>query len=175
MKVHAKETVFSARYFKVIKKTIERNGHTFTKEIVERNPIVMIIPYTKDNVIYMERQFRDAMEDWMLECVAGTIEGSDDPLETAKRELQEEAGLTAKTWHKLGVLDLSANMYAKIHLFAATDLTEGASNLEKDEQIEIMKMPLDTVVAKIYNGEMTIGTHVGAILLFKHLREEGKL
>lgn len=174
-KILSTKTVFTSKYFKVNQNVIERNGKTFTKDFIEKNAIVLIIPYTENNEIYIESQFRDALGGMSLEIVAGTIEGKDDPLETAKRELEEEAGLTAQTWKKLYEWQVSSNMNAKIYFFAATDLKEGKQKLDFDEEITIIKMPLDKILKKIENGEMIVGYHIAALLLFDRLRKEGKL
>jgi ADP-ribose pyrophosphatase len=175
MKILSTKTIFTSKYFKINQKVIERNGKTFTKDFIERNPVVMIIPYTKDNEVYIESQFRDALNRMSFELVAGNIEGSDDPLESAKRELKEEAGLSAKTWKKLYEWDLSASMNAKIHLFAATDLEESEQHLDADEEITVLKMPLVDALKKVEDGEMVTASHLAALLLFDRLRKEGKL
>jgi ADP-ribose pyrophosphatase len=169
------QTVHTSKYFKVVRKVIERNGKKFTKDFVEKNAIVVIIPYTEKNEIYVESQFRDAFEQKLLEIVAGTIEGDDDPLETAKRELEEEAGLTAKTWKKIAEWEASSNMVGAIHLFAATDLQTGQQHLDEDEEIQIIKMPLIELLDKMDKGELKISYQVAALLLFDRLRKEGKL
>ena len=175
MKVLSSKTVYKSKYFKIEQRVIERNGKTYTKDFLVRNEVVLIIPYTATNELYMESQFRDALQGLSFEVVAGTIEAGDDPLETAKRELSEEAGLTAKTWNKIAFWDLSANMEAKIHVYAATDLEEGKQHLDDDEEIKILKLPLEKVLEKIYNGEMTTASQIATLFLFKKLREEGKL
>jgi ADP-ribose pyrophosphatase len=174
MSVLSRKTVFTSKKFNVIQHVIKRNGKTFTKEIIERRSVIVVIPYT-DKEIYIQSQYRDALEKVTLEVVQGTIEEGDDPEETAKRELREEAGLVAKTWKKLAVWDVNAMMNMKMYVFAATDLEEKEQKLEFDEDIEIMKMPLGKVLEKIENGEMTIGSHIAAILLFDRLKKEGKL
>lgn len=175
MKVLSTQTVYTSKYFKINKNVLERNGKTFTKDFIERNPVVIIIPYTANYEIYMESQFRDALNATSLEIVAGTIEEGGDSLETAKRELHEEAGLTAKTWKKIAEWDLSVNMNAKIHFFTATDLEEGEQHLDFDEEITIIKMPLEKVMEKIASGEIIGASHIAALLLFDRLRKEGKL
>ncbi len=173
-KILSTKTVYTSRYFKVLQKLIKRNGKTFTKDIIHRNASVLIIPYV-NNEIYIESNYRDALEKMNLEIVQGTIEEGDDPFETAKRELQEEVGLTAKKWDKLAVWNLAGNMDITLHLFAATDLEEGEQQLDFEEDIEIQKIPLEKILGKIENGEFTTATHIAALLLFDKLRKEGKL
>lgn len=175
MKILSTKTLFASKYFKINQRVIERNGKTFTKDFIERNPVVMIIPYTSDYDIYIEEQFRDALGKVCLELVAGNIEEGDDPLESAKRELKEEAGLIAKKWSKVCEWNLSVNMKAPIHLFAVTDLEEGEQQLDDDEEITIKKMPLESIVKKIENGEITTPSHIAGLLLFDRLLKEGKI
>ncbi len=174
MSVLSTKTVYTAKYFKVVQKEVKRNGKIFTKDFVERTPTVFIIPYTKDE-IYIESQYRDAFEKKFLEVVAGKIEGDDDPLETAKRELLEEAGLVAKKWVKIAEWELSANMQSKVLVFVATELEEHKQQLDLDEEIEIIKLPIHKVLQKIDEGEIKISTSIAALLLFDRLKKEGKL
>jgi len=135
---------------------------------------VIIIPYTDDE-IYLESQYRDALGKINLEAVQGTIATGDDPLQTAKRELEEETGLVARKWKKLAQWDLSAILDAKQYIFAATDFEQKEQHLEFDEEIEIMKMPRTTILDKIETGELTTASHIAALLLFDRLRREGKI
>jgi len=173
--MNATKTVFTSKYFRIIQKVIEREGKTFTKDIIQRNPVVMIIAYTPENDVYIESQYRDALGEEILETIAGTIEEGDDPLDTAKRELKEEAGLTAKTWKKIAEWQLNGNMDAPIHLFAATDIEEGEQELDYEEDIKIMKIPLTHVLKKIDDGEIVLAGHIAAFMLFDQMRKEGKL
>ena len=174
MKVIATETVFTSKNFQIKRNTIERNGKTFTKDFIDRNSVVLVIPY-QGNEIYMESQFRDALGTTSLEIVSGNMEASLDPFVNAKRELKEETGLVAQTWTQIGEWDLSVSMKAKLYVFAATDLQEGESHLEFDEEIEVIKMPLEKVIENIDNGQITGASHIAALLVFKKMKEEGKL
>jgi ADP-ribose pyrophosphatase len=169
------KTVYTSRYLKVIQKVIQRNGKTFTKDFIERVSSVCILPYNEKGEVYLGSMYRDAHEKRILELIAGKIEGTDDPLTSAKRELIEEAGLTAKKWQKIAEWELSGNMQSKIHLFFVTDLTEGKQQLDIDEEIEIIKMPFEKVLEKIYSGELILAPHIAALLLFDKMRKEGKL
>jgi ADP-ribose pyrophosphatase len=174
MKILSTKTVFTSKYFKVIQKVIERHGKTFTKDLIEKNSTVFVIPYT-ENEIYIESQYRDAYEKELIEVVAGKIESGKDPLETAKRELLEEAGLIANKWTKIAEWDMSANILEKIYVYAVTDLEEKKQHLDVDEEIKIMRLPFEEVLDKINNGEITIASNIAALFLFDKLKGEGKL
>src|SRR6185503_20110037 len=99
-KILSKKTVFQSTHFFIENIVIERENKKVSKDIIRRWPIAIIIPYTKDGEIYLESQYRDAFEKNILEIVAGHLEPNEDPLLAAKRELQEETGITARTWKK---------------------------------------------------------------------------
>lgn len=168
--------VFKSKFFRIKQITVARNGKTFTKDVVERNPVVFILPVTENNEIYLVSQHRDALQRVLLEVVAGTMDReSEDPLETAKRELQEETGLTATNWEQLNTWELSANMSAPIHVFLARGLTKGEAHNDEDEDITVVKMPLEEAVTKAMNGDIEAASHVGAIFMLEKLIRDDKL
>lgn len=173
--VISEETVYQAKYFRVVRKVIERNGKQFTKDFIQRNTVVYILPVTEQGEIYLERQYRDAFGKEGLEIVAGTIENDDDPLESAKRELKEETGLTAKKWNQISVNELSVNLNSKQYIYVATNLTEGQADPDEDEEIKLIKMPFSEAVEKVLSGEIYSATHIAAILLYDKLKSQGKL
>ncbi len=175
MKVQSSETTYKAKYFQIKKKTFERNGKTFTKDFIERNPVVMIIPYTTDGQIYLESQYRDAHARTGIEVIAGNMEAPFDPLENAKRELKEEAGLTAAKWKLIAQWEISPNMKAPLYIYAATDLTEGEQELDIDEEIDIVKMPIEEAIKRVMDGTMDIAVEITPLLFFEKLWKEGKL
>jgi len=171
----SEKKVFQSKYFRVNQIVVERNGKQFTKDVIERNPVVYIVAINDQDEIYLISQQRDAIHEVTLEVVAGTIDGDDDPLETAKRELHEEAGLTASTWKKVGVLNLGANLLSKAHVFFATGLEEGTPHPDDDEDMSVVKMPLAEAIQKTLNGEMTVAASIAVLLLVDSLRKAGKL
>lgn len=169
------KTVFQSKTFKVDQVEIERNGKVFRKDIISRDPHVVILPLTDENEIYMIEQFRDVYKKTLLELAAGYIEKDEDPLVGAKRELQEETGLTAKQWQHVTTINTSANMHSTIHIFLAKDLTLGTAQQEEDEDISLIKMPLEEAVKKVLDGEIFISAYIAAILLLDKLKREGKI
>ncbi len=175
MKVLSQKIVFKSKFFRVEQKVIERNGKTFTKDFIERNPAIFILPVGSDGDIYLINQYRDTFRKTTLEVIAGMMEHDKDPLEAAKRELEEEIGLIAKSWKQLITWELSVNMNAKIHVFVATDLQEGKQHLDDDEVIERVKMSLEKALEKVETGEIVAASHAAILLLFDKLKKEGKI
>jgi ADP-ribose pyrophosphatase len=174
-KIISSEEVFRSRNFRIEKRVIERKGKQITKDFIISSPTVFILPVTKNKEIYLENQSRDAYEKRMLEVVAGHAEPGEDFLDAAKRELREEAGITAENWYKMALLHPSANIKADIHIFACWDLKIGEAHLDEDEDIEIVKMPLSEALEKAYRGELEIGTHHAALYMLDRLIREKKI
>lgn len=174
-KILSQKTVYNSKYFRVEKREEENDEKIVSKDYVVRDPIVMIIPLTTDNQIYLARQYRGALDKISTELFAGHLDAREDPLDGAKRELKEESGLTAGTWKHLAQFHISANMEATVDIFVAEDLIEGASEQEADEDIEMIKISFAEAIEKIENGEIDAASHVAALLLLDKLRKEGKI
>jgi ADP-ribose pyrophosphatase len=88
------------------------------------------------------RQYRYVADGWIWELPAGKLEPNEPPLETAKRELIEEAGISARHWESLGSVFSSPGVFAEVlHLFYATGLEPSTAAHESSEIIEIHWIP----------------------------------
>jgi ADP-ribose pyrophosphatase len=175
MKILSSQKVFTSKFFHVNQVEIERDGNKFTKDIIEENPIAVVLPYTSNGEIYLISEFRDALEKVIFGLIGGKMKPGDDPLTSAKKELKEEAGLTAATWKHIVTWETSPVMKKKMAVFFATDLETGVQSLEEDEQIEPVKITLPEALAKIENGEIPVALDAAVILLYDKIQKEGKL
>src|SRR3954452_22096441 len=97
MKPDDSRTVYDGKLFDV---TVERWGE-HEREIVEHPGAVAIVAVDDDGMVALVRQRREAARKDLLELPAGTLEEGESPLESARRELEEETGLTGGTWREL--------------------------------------------------------------------------
>jgi ADP-ribose pyrophosphatase len=141
------------------------DGNEVEREVVEHPGSVAILAYD-DEVVYLVRQPREAVEiDRLLEIPAGTLEPGEDPLECAKRELAEEAGLAAAEWRQLKAVHTSPGVLNEVAtIFAATGLSAVAAERDEDEQIEVVRLPRAEVESAL--AEITDATTLIALLLF---------
>lgn len=174
-KIISSKKVFQSRHYHIEHIVVERNGEKFEKDIIDKLPTVVVLPYTENNEIYLESQYRDSLQKSCLELPAGAIDEGEDPLTAAKRELEEETGITAKIWHHVATWDVLVTMRAITNIFFVTGLHLGKPNLQHDEVIDLVKIPLTEVLEKINTGEISGSSHVAAILLFEKMRKEGKI
>ena len=113
-KTLSSETLFEGRVITLTKDTaLLENGRTATREVVHHHGGACILPYFADGTICMVRQFRYAMQQELWELPAGKLEQGEDPFEAAKRELEEECGLTADNYISLGEFYPTVGWYAE--------------------------------------------------------------
>ena len=129
------------------------NGHQGEYGSIKHPGAALAVPITIDNKVIILRQYRFAVSRYLLEFPAGTLEIGETPLNSIKREIQEETGYKANQWDELGVL-VPAPGYAdeEIYLFLARGLTklDLVPDGDLDEDIEVLiKDPdeLDTIIA----------------------------
>jgi len=153
---------FSVREDKVIRP----DGKEGTYRVIEKSPSVFIVPITKKREVYLIGQYRYTTSLYSLEVPAGGSDGQR-PLTAAKRELQEETGLIARKWTKLGVIQCSNDSSNHLgHIFLAQDLCETESNKMQDDGIDRLKIvPFKTVLQMITNGEITDGLSIAPLLM----------
>lgn len=152
--------------------TVELPDKKYSKrEIVEHPGGVAVIPITKDNTLILVKQYRKAVERFLLEIPAGKLEVNEDPRETALRELEEETGFKANKLEYLMEFYTSPGFSnEKIYLFLASDLTKGEQSLDLGEFIESQEYNIDDLLKMVQRGEILDSkTIIGIQFAKKHL------
>lgn len=175
--VTSSKKVFTSTLFSVDQYTIGYpNGKKVVHDVVERKPTVSVFPITEKYELYLVSQFRYTLGRQSLEAMAGFIDQGESTLQAAKRELIEETGIRAAQWEELARIELGASVIrAKSTMFLAKDLELGESSPEEDEDIQLIKIPLDEAVAKVMNSEIRTSASMIGILMLDKLRREKKL
>ena len=132
------------------------NGETSGREVIRHIGAVCIIPITDDNEVIVERQFRYPVDEVLTEIPAGKLDFKDeDRLEAAKRELREETGYTAEEWTDLGFFyPAAAYSDEKITLYMARGLHLGERELDEDEFINVVRVPLKDLIEEVMSGKI---------------------
>ena len=173
-KTLSSETLFEGRVITLTKDTaLLENGKTATREVVHHHGGACILPYFADGTICMVRQFRYAMQQQLWELPAGKLEKGEDPFAAAKRELEEECGLTADHFVDLGIVYATVGYDSeKIYLWAATGLHEVRQHLDAGEFLDVVKMPFDKALGLVMDG--TIKDSKTQVALLKYAQLRGK-
>ena len=142
------------------------NGNPATREVIRHIGAVAVVPVTDDGNVIVERQFRYPLHEVITEIPAGKLDSAaEDRLSAAKRELREETGYTADNWQELGDFHPTpAYCDENITLYLATGLHLGQRELDEDEFLNVVAVPLEELVADIMAGRITDGKTQTAIL-----------
>ncbi len=91
------ETVHRGWFISVVRATfVDPGGVPFQRDVVRHPGAVAVVAVTDDDAVVLARQFRPAINQWILEIPAGTCDVEGEPSEvTARRELAEEVGYAA--------------------------------------------------------------------------------
>jgi ADP-ribose pyrophosphatase len=166
--------------FRVYTDTIQENGRELTRDVIRHNGSVVILAVDdaknkRDPMIVMERQYRHAAREILLEVPAGKMEEGEDALAAAKRELLEETGFKAKRWRKMIRYFASPGFLGEfMQVFLAEGLTLGDARPEYDEQIEIEMMPLSSLLKMMDEGKIYDGKTLISVMLYARIREAEK-
>lgn len=140
------------------------------KDVVKFGQSVAVVPFKDNKTVVLIKQFRPAINRWIIEIPAGRIELGEDPLEAALRELKEEVGYEARYLRKLISIYPSPGYNDElIHIYLAKDLVYVGSRPEKEELIEVFEADLDTALDMILGGDVVDAKTLIALLIARHL------
>ena len=151
--------------------TVERWGEN-EREIVEHPGAVAIVAIDRDEQVTLVRQLREATRTHLLELPAGTAEDGEEPLETARRELQEECGLTGGRWRRLAAFWTTPGFCReRMHLFAAEGVEHGEPSPAADEELELVQWPIAEIGERLHEIE-DAKTFAGLLLYLRALADD---
>ncbi len=149
------ELIYKGKVFDIRIDEIRDGDVQYKREIVVHKGSAVVIPVFDDGTAALVRQYRHAAGKHLLEICAGTLNSGEDPEIGARRELEEEIGVTAGTMEKLSEFWVSPGFLTeKMHLYLATDLTETEQNLEADEILTVERHPVNDLLKMVENGEI---------------------
>jgi len=128
------------------------NGARVRVDRVKFPNSVAVLPLFSDGTVVLLKQYRPAVEDWVLEAPAGVVEAGEDPRSAAVRELEEEAGLKADPSKLILVGEgyVSPGYSTEVmSLFIALNPEESKAKPEEHEVIETVRMSLSEALAKV--------------------------
>lgn len=131
------------------------NGRTATLEVIRHPGGAAVAAVDAEGRVCLVRQWRHAAGGWIWELPAGKLDLGEDPKETARRELEEEAGLRAGDWEDLGSIWSTPGFCDEvIYLYLARDLVTVPTRHETHEVIEVHWVPFADALAQARTGEI---------------------
>ena len=129
------------------------NGVTIDLEMVRHPGAAAVVPLKDSGTVVLIKQFRHAAGGFIYEIPAGKLHAGEDPMHCAARELEEEIGYVAGRLDRLtSILTAPGFTDEVIHIYKATALTRGQQQLDRDEVLEVLEIPLEEAIAMIVAG-----------------------
>jgi ADP-ribose pyrophosphatase len=166
------ETLWETSRFKVVRQTVQRpDGESASCQYVVHPGSVAILPLVDDDHLCLIRSRRLTVGQTLVELPAGTREPGENPLDTARRELEEETGYRAAKWEELLQFYASPGILSeRMHIYVASGLTPGEPRREANEEIENLVLSWDEALAMLDRGEIVDGKTIVALLTYERRR-----
>lgn len=154
-----------------MRKIVLPNNHEMEMEVVEHPGGAAIVALNDDGEICLIKQFRAVFDDWFWELPAGKRDKEEPPVETARRELQEEAGVVASQWQELGSMISSPGVFTeRVFLYLARELSMGTPEIAEDEVIaDLQWIPLSQALEWACDDVISDAKSVIGILRAAHV------
>lgn len=163
----SRELIYSGRIIDVYNdRVMTDTGKETYREIVCHRGSVAMLP-VDGSTVYLVRQYRYAVGDYLLEIPAGTLEKGESPEACARRELMEEIKMEPGKVKKIATLYPSPGYIDEImHLYLCTDMKPAAMEADEDEHIEIVSMDIKSLREMIVSNRLRDGKTVTALLMY---------
>ena len=130
-----------------------------------KNKAVAIVPLDEDGNTWLVGQERYTLAEYSWEVPMGGAPHKEDPLAAARRELQEETGLSAERWSEVMRLHVSNSITDEVGIvYLAEELQQGEADPEETEVLKLRKLPLAEAVHMAKTGLITDAISVAALL-----------
>ncbi|MEA1872196.1 MAG: NUDIX domain-containing protein [Chloroflexota bacterium] len=152
--------------------TVEKaGGRKTTRDVVEHSDCIAVVAIDEQDNVLLVRQFRHAVNRFLLEIPAGGIDPGEEPLDSVRRELQEEIGYLPRKIDKLGgFYSIPGYGTEYLHCFVATDLVPSRLVAEDTEDIELVRVSPEEIPRLIASGEICDAKSIAALLMFLFMR-----
>ncbi len=163
-----RKRLLSTRLFTVEQREYPQAGRDpLVRDVIVHPGAVVILPILDDGRVVMIRNYRHAVERELWELPAGTLEPNEEPIETARRELEEETGYRAAVVAPMVEFFTSPGILSeRMHAFTATGLTHVGQNLQGGEQITVETLERDELHRMLIEGELQDGKTIAVLGMY---------
>ena len=149
------------------------SGRETTREVVEHADCVAVVAVDKDENVLLVRQFRQPVEQELLEIPAGGIDPGEKPEETVHRELREEIGYYPNRLTRLGGFYSTPGYCTEyLHLYLATELTPSRLFAEDTAGITVVRVPAGEIPLLIDSGKICDAKSIAGLLVYLEYRKK---
>jgi len=172
VKVLKQTRIYQGRVIRLIREVLAIRGQRIVRETIVHPGAVVIVPLLDHSRIVFVRQYRRAIDRYLLELPAGTLDHGERRDVCARRELEEETGWKARHLQRLGQFYAAPGfMSEQLTIFVATRLTPVPARPEPDELVTPVVLSLREAFAKIRSGGICDAkTIIGLVFVREFLR-----
>lgn len=151
------------------------NGKTVDLEVVRHPGAAAAVPLRENGNVVLIRQYRYSVGGYIYEIPAGKLDAGEAPEAAAAREMEEEIGCRVGKLEKLTTIFTAPGFCdERIHLYLGTELTSCRQQLDEDEVLEVVEMPLEEAMKKIEDQTIRDAKSiVGLQLAYIHAKKRG--
>ena len=166
------QRIYQGRAVNIRVDTVEKaSGTKTTREVVEHSDCIAVVALDENSNIILVRQFRHAVDKFLLEIPAGGIDPGEKPVDSAGRELQEETGYFPRRIDRLGGFYATPGYGTEyLHCFLAANLVPARLMAEDTDDIELVRVSRDEIPRLIASGEICDAKSIAALLMFLFIR-----
>lgn len=156
---------YTGDFIKVVRSTVELpDGRVGHRDIVRHPGAVAIVAIKDNGMILIVEQFRKPVEKVLLEIPAGKLDAGENPMEAAKRELEEETGYSCSHIQYLGKIATAPGFCDEyIGIYKAIGLTKGETDFDDDEFINLKEFSLEELKDMVRQGKIEDGKTIAAL------------
>ena len=152
------ERIFDGKVFDVDRDRVRMpNGREVAVDVIRHPPSAVIVPVPETGQVILIRQYRYAINQWLWECPAGSVDEGETPEQAARRECHEEIGQVPDTVVRLGAMFPTPG-YCDEEMFffrvSGLSVPEAPAELDEDEDIEVRVFSLKDAREMIRRGEI---------------------
>ena len=153
----SRDEVYRDAWIELVRDVVIRpDGAPGTHCIVRLKPGVSVLALDAEGIVFLTEEFHYGVGRDTLEAVSGGIDAGEEALESARRELREELGITAGRWTDLGVCDpFTSVVVSPTRLFLARSLSFGETQQEGTERIRCRKIPFSEALRMVHASQIT--------------------
>ena len=167
IKLISRDLKYKGTMMEIYDDVVDVDGNIVHWDYMGKCDAAAIVPVLPNGNILMVRQYRLAVDKWTLEVPAGKLDGDEEYLTCATRELEEETGFKSDSIEFLcDVYTASAFCSEIVRIFVATNLIKGTQHFDRDEELMVEEWKLDDLKKEIYEGKLKDGKTVSAIMTY---------
>ena len=167
IKLLSRDLKYKGSIMNVYDDTVDVNGHIAHWDYLGKCDAAAILPVLPNGNILMVRQYRLAVDKFTLELPAGKLDGDEDYIVCAKRELEEEAGYKSDNIEFLCDIYTAAAFCSEIvRIFVAKDLVKSKQHFDEDEEVIVEEWTIEDLKKEIYSGNIKDAKTISGLMTY---------